>query len=922
MDVEAFLQSLRQAPEYAGQIVHVHTEPARSPRCAPLPEGLRPEVTAFLEGLGATTLYSHQAEAIEAALRGEDVLVTTGPASGKSLCYQVPILQSLLDDPSATALLVFPMKALAHDQRAAWNRGVAAVEKALGQRGTQAMAFDGDASSSDRRKARDLARFVVTNPEMLHVSLLPNHTRWSRLLTGLRYVVLDEVHTYSGFFGANVANLIRRLERVCLHYGSRPQFVCCSATVGNPREAAAAITGRRLHHVEEDASASGSRTYVFWNPPQIQTRAWRGRRSANVEAHELMVKLIRQRVPTICFSKARNTAEMIYRYVRDALEKEAPGLAARVIPYRGGYAADERREMERRLRAGELLGVSATRALELGIDVGALDACLIVGYPGLLSAFLQQAGRAGRAGRDSLCVLVGTDTPIGQYLMSHPEYVFGRPRERAVVDRDNPFVVLGHLQCAAVELPVRDPDLERFGYASGLALQVLEEKQKLRRLADAWYHASAERPAHDVRLRGYGDESTVVMDLDTDRVIDEVDKFRALRIFYPGAIYFHQGDTYEMVEHDFERNVVQVRRTDVPFYTDPVTGTSVDHVDLILDERPLGTGTARLGEVFARLSTPLYERVQFYTLDRLSVHPTNVPPVAYEALSFWVEPPTHLTQEVNRLGLRADSGLMGICYCVSRILPLFLTSDANDFDWSVGCKNAPPQTMFWYEFYLHGIGNAEQCYEQLEEILPLTLEHLLTCDCEDGCPNCTARPITPYHVRNIELGEGQVESRRAAVVILNSLLTGQTVAESLALLNAPRERRGQQHLPTVTGEHRQAQPHRMPLDDRTRKLMLRKLERYRLPKLPVDHPWDAAPPVGIPQPESEEALVTTDAEVRHERSGLVSGRPAPPKEKPDPVASSRPPESGPAKGPAVKSISDVARRAREKKQENDQTDSG
>lgn len=862
MDVDGFLESLKHDPSYAGQIVHVHTEPPRSPCWGPLPAGLHPGVQAFLAALRVSRLYRHQTEAIEAALSGRDVLITTGAASGKSLCYQVPILQGFLEDPRATALFVFPTKALARDQAAAWNRGVAALRGSVDPRAVAAVPFDADVDGAGRRSAREAARLLVTNPEMLHVNLLPRHPRWSRFLAGLSWVVLDEVHTYTGFFGANMANVVRRLERVCGHYGARPQYVCSSATVGNPKEMAERITGRRLFHVHDDTSVAGSRTYVFWNPPRVKARTWRGRRSANVEAHELMVKLIRGHSPTLCFSKARNTAEMIYRYVRETLQAQDPALAERVIPYRGGYSPKERREMERRLREGELLGVSATRALELGMDVGVLEACIVVGYPGTLNAFFQQAGRVGRGCRDALVLLVGIDTAINQYIMQHPEFIFDRPIERAVVDRDNPFVVLGHLRCAGAELPITEPDVQWFGYGAGLALEVLEEGGKIHRIDDVWYHASSEQPTHEVRLRGYGDESTVIMDADHGHVIDQLDKFRALRIFYPGAIYFHRGDTYAMVHHDTERNVVQVRREDVSYYTDPVTGTSVDHVDVVLDQHPLGIAQACLGEVFAVLSTPLYEKVHFYTLDRISQHPVDVPPVAYEAMSFWLTTPPELPRDVARLGLDPESGMKGILFCVSRILPLFLTSDANDFDWSLGCRNTPWHTLFWYEFYLRGIGHAEQCYERLEEILSVALEHLLTCDCEDGCPNCTSRLITPYHVRNIELGEGIVASRRTAVVVLNSLLTGQSAVESLALLDVPREKRGQAFLPTVTGEFCQREPHKMPLDEHTRRLMARKLARDRLPKLPVDHPIDFTPPVGIPGPEGEETKVAPDAEKR------------------------------------------------------------
>jgi ATP-dependent helicase YprA (DUF1998 family) len=357
-----------------------------------------------------------------------------------------------------------------------------------------------------------------------------------------------------------------------------------------------------------------------------------------------------------------------------------------------------------------------------------------------------------------------------------------------------------------------------------------------------------------------------VTDLDTGRVIDRLDKFRAMRLFYPGAVYLHHGETYVLVHHDTDRNLVTVRRADVGYYTDPRTGTSVDHVDVILDHRPLGAGTAFLGEVYARLETPVYERVRFYTMDRVSQHPTGLPSLAYEAMAFWVEPPEQMAKEVNQAGLNAESGLQGILYCVSRILPLFLTCDQNDFDWSLGCRNAPWQTMFWFEFYLHGIGNSESCYDRLEEILATALDHLLTCDCLDGCPNCTSRLITPYHVRNIELGEGEVHSRRAAAVMLNGLLNRQGVERSLNLLRSPSRPKGQRCLPSVVDKPKLAEPHRMPLDERTHDLLLRKIERSRAPKPDIHHPIEPVPPQGATA-ERAETLDATDAERR-------SGQPA------------------------------------------------
>ncbi len=846
MDVAGFLHSLTADPAYAGQLCYRRTVALPPLPRVPVPAELEAPARAFLRAQGIGQLYAHQAAAIQALLAGQDVVVTTGPASGKSLCYQVPLVQTLSADHQATALLIFPTKALARSQQAAWNEP---LDRALGSQGAaslRAMTLDGDTPADQRRLARARGRVLITTPEMLHASLLPQHAQWARFLHGLRYLVLDEVHVYTGFFGAGMANVLRRLQRLAQVHGACPRAICTSATLANPEELAAGLLGRPARHVAAGGGLSGRRTFAVWNPPRIQARRWRGRRSANVEAHELMTRLLKAEVATICFTKARNTAEMLYRYVRAALAPEAPELAARVVAYRGGYSAPERRQLEAELRAGRLLGVCTTRALELGIDLGTMDACIIVGYPGTLNSFFQQAGRVGRSGRDALIILVTLDTPINQYVAAHPEFLFARPLEQAVVESDNPFVAMMHVACAAAELPLTDDELPLFGYAAGLAAEVLAEHGDLARVGPAWHHTGP-TPAARVRLRGYGDQSTVVMDADTGRVIDRLDRCRALRLFYPGAVYLRGGQTYAMVEHDLERNVVRVRRAELPYYTDPLTSTAVDHVDVELDSRPVGTATACLGEVYAVASTPLYERVQFYTLERLSQHRIDQPPFAYEAMAFWLRLPAELPVAVARLGLNPDAGMLGVLFCVSRVLPLFLASDAGDFDWSLGARNTPWHTLFWFEFFLRGIGSAERCYRRLEEILELALEHLLTCDCPDGCPNCAHRLISPYHVRNVELGEGNVGSRRAAAVILQAVLRGASAEAALAALDQPRPR-GQAHLPTVAVERWRQQPQRLPLDEHTRLLLRRKLERMQAPPPLPGHAVAMAPPHGIPPP--------------------------------------------------------------------------
>ncbi|GAF82407.1 unnamed protein product, partial [marine sediment metagenome] len=362
-------------------------------------------------------LYSHQVRALDAVRKGRDVLVVSGTASGKSLCYVIPIVEALVDDPDARGLLLFPTKALTQDQFRAADLAL----KGAGLDRVQGGVFDGDTPPNTRRKLRDNASVIFSNPDMLHAALMPQHPRWAQFLSKLRFLVLDELHVYNGIFGSNMSNLLRRFFRVCGHYGSHPQIIACSATIGNPGQLAERLIGREVTVIDEDGSPRGGRTYVLWNPPRVRGRTWRSRRSANVEAHELMAELVRRGAATIAFSKAKMTAEMIHRYVCEKLTQTDPHLVSKVTPYRGGYRAAERREIERRLFSGELLGVSATRALELGIDVGGLDACIIVGYPGTLASFFQQSGRAGRRSRDSLIVLIALDTAVNQYVLTNPD---------------------------------------------------------------------------------------------------------------------------------------------------------------------------------------------------------------------------------------------------------------------------------------------------------------------------------------------------------------------------------------------------------------------------------------------------------------------------------------------------------------------
>ncbi len=839
MNVKALLSDIQGSPDYAGQVVYVRDVPARPARFADPAYPLAPAVSAMLESRGIQRLYCHQADALDRVHNGEDVLVVTGTASGKSLCYVVPIIEALIADPDATALLLFPTKALCQDQ----FRGFSRALDAAGLSRVLAGVYDGDTPSPMRRKLRDRASVIHTNPDMLHAALMPQHARWAQFLARLKLLVIDELHVYSGIFGSNAANLFKRFLRVCRHYGSEPRIVACSATIGNPKELADQLTGREMALVDDDGSPRGKRTYVFWNPPRTRGTTYRSRRSANVEAHELMAALIQHGVPTITFSKSKMTAEMIHRYVSEKLLGSAPHLAAKTSPYRGGYLPQERREIERRLFSGELLGVSTTRALELGIDVGALEASILVGYPGTLAAFFQQSGRAGRKEDDSLVILVGLDTSVNQYVMTHPEYLFDRPVERAVIDPANPFVLAGHLRCATHELPLDDSQAANFGPYADMALDVLEGNQKVKRLDERWFHAAADTPQHEVSLRHYADRNVLIQDADTGAVLGQVNKFDAPPILHPEAIYMHLGDTYRVLDLNLDRNIATVKRVETDYYTQPIGGTDVHHVDHRLREKKFGTGMAYWGEVTAHFNCGAYEKIHFYSLDAISLHGLELPTFVLETMALWLVPAEEHMEQVRRANLDVHSGLRGIGYATRMLLPMFMTCDTLDFSHSIGSVNSQWNAIFIYERYPHGLGFTEKAYEMLHEVMPAVLDTIRNCPCEQGCPCCVGKPLRQYATWNVERGEASIPSKPAARMILELLL-----ADGAAL-----------DAPDTVSVTESGPEDRLRLE----RALRRRLERMREPE--VFHPIEPQIRTGYPDPEQEDALPRADVDRRAER---------------------------------------------------------
>ncbi len=558
-DFDRFLQELTASSFYRGQLVHLEEIPARRARYGRLSFPLKPETLAALANQGIKRLYSHQVEALEALHRGENVTVVTGTASGKTLCFNVPILEALLEDFTTRALYLYPTKALAQDQLKGLERLLAAVPSLSVHAGT----YDGDTPPDARKLLRDRGALVLTNPDMLHQGILPNHARWARFFGRLKFVVVDEIHTYRGLFGSNVADVLRRLNRICERYGAHPQYVCCSATIANPKELAERLTGRKMTLVDQDGSPRGARKFLFWNPP-FTDETQSIRRSPHTEAQVLMTELVKAGVPTIAFTQTRSTTERLYRYVRESLAKASPRLAERVCAYRGGYLPNERRQLEQRLFKGEMLGVVSTNALELGLDIGALEACLLVGYPGSISSTLQRAGRAGRGRKEALVVLIARNSPLDQYLIHHPEYFFQRSPESAVLDWQNPYLLHGHLACAAKELPLETAELEAtFGPLAEALLELLAQAGQVRKLQGKWYYAQPGFPAGEVSLRSTGEGNYTILDTTDGRneVIGELDEMSAFLQLHKEAVYLHGGETYFVHELDLEKRQAKVERT-------------------------------------------------------------------------------------------------------------------------------------------------------------------------------------------------------------------------------------------------------------------------------------------------------------------------------------------------------------------------
>ncbi|MGZ6294486.1 MAG: DEAD/DEAH box helicase [Candidatus Limnocylindrales bacterium] len=728
---EEALERLLADPRVASAVVEQRTLPARPAITAPFPAWLQPPLRRGLELAGVPALYSHQAEALEALRAGHDIVVVTPTASGKSLCYDLPVLQAVLDEPAARALYLFPTKALSQDQLAGLRELARAAEIELA-----ADVYDGDTPAPVRAVIRAAGQVVLTNPDMLHAGILPHHTKWFQLFEQLRYVVIDEAHTYRGVFGSHVANVLRRLLRLCAHYGSQPQVITCSATIGNPLTLAETLTGRRPVLIERSGAPSGRKHVLVLDPPVIDERSG-ARASAFELVEQVALTFLRAERQTVVFGRSRTSVELLLTRLREAL-RDGHGPRERLRGYRGGYLPTERRAIEAGLRSGQLLGVVSTNALELGLDIGRLDAAVLAGYPGSIAATWQQMGRAGRRQETSVAVLVATAAPLDQYVAHHPAYLFEASPEEARLDPENLHVLLAHLRAATFELPFAPG--ERFGHeAADELLAFLAEEGHVRQAADGrWYWASENFPASEIHLRTAAPENVVIIDQggDRPRVIGEVDLFSAPTLVHEGAIYLHESRQYHVDRLDWEERKAYVRAVDVDHYT---------QAELAVTLKPLETfaaaaapaGERAHGEVMVASLATIYKKLRFETLENLGWGRIHLPELELHATAYWtaLDPAAVAGWPRDRL----DAALLGAGRALQTVASVLLMSDPRDLGLvtQVRSPHAERPVIYLYDGVPGGVGLAERLFERHAELVEGARGLVEGCPCAAGCPACT-----------------------------------------------------------------------------------------------------------------------------------------------------------------------------------------
>jgi len=734
MNLPQLIEHLENKKDFLRNVTIWKKIPATAENKAPFPDTVPEKIVKVLKNQGKTSLYTHQAQAYTEIMAGKNVVIVTPTASGKTLTYNLPILSSLLNNSELRTLYLFPTKALAQDQVHELHRMIEAIGEKL-----ICHTFDGDTPPEVRRTIRSAGHIVVTNPDMLHQGILPHHTLWIKLFENLKFIVIDEIHAYRGVFGSHLANVIRRLKRICQFYGSQPQFICSSATIANPREITEKITGEKVTVVDNNGAPSGEKHFLFYNPPVVNQELGL-RNSVIKEVRNIVKHFLPTGIQLIVFARSRLNVEILVTYLKESA-RQLKISPEKIRGYRGGYLPNERRKIEKGLRSGDIQVVVSTNALELGIDIGQLDVSVMTGYPGSISSSWQQAGRAGRRQTTSVSIMVLSSAPLDQYLAEHPEYFFGKNPENANIDADNLPIMMSHLKCAAFELPFTTE--EKFGTdATQQLLQYLKDERVLRETDGKYYWMRDVYPADEVSLRNANPNNVVIVNTtDNNRIIGEVDLFSAPLLVHKDAIYIHESQQYQVDELDWEGKKAFVSETDSDYYTDAIAKTDLKVLD-ILEEKP-GRLLTFYGEVAVTTVATAFKKVKFFSHENVGMGKIYLPEMEMHSTSTWLEFPGILFEDPYFEESVIGEGIRGIAYTMQNLIPLYIMCDRADIS-VIPMVRAPfsnQPTIYVYDKYPGGVGLSKKLFNMLEPLLQAVYDHISSCACEKGCPACIGPPL-------------------------------------------------------------------------------------------------------------------------------------------------------------------------------------
>lgn len=725
--VSEIIEWTKRQPEIMANVPYWHTIPPKQARSSHFPENLHDKLKQALADKGIFSLYTHQSDSFSAVMQGDHVVTVTPTASGKTMCYNLPVMQTLLEDPEARALYLFPTKALAQDQVAELHETVNLLGVDL-----KTHTYDGDTPPNVRQAIRNAGHIVVTNPDMLHSAILPHHTKWVKLFENVKFIVIDEVHSYRGVFGSHVANVIRRLKRICRFYGSNPQFICASATIANPQEHTQKLIGEPVSIVDNNGAPAGEKHFVFYNPPVVNQQLGI-RRSSVLESQKLASMLLKNGVQTIVFAKSRVRVEILLTYLQDLVKRELGPKSIR--GYRGGYLPKQRREIEQGLRSGAIRGVVSTNALELGIDIGQLQACVLNGYPGTIASTWQQAGRAGRRNESSITFMVASSNPLDQYIIQNPQYFFESTPEEARIHPDNLIILVDHIKCAAYELPFEEG--ETYGEESlEEILEFLAEEQIVHRVKSKWYWMEQSFPAHDISLRSAAQENFIVIDISNgSRVIGEVDRFTAPTLIHEEAIYIHEGVQYQVEKLDYEEKKAYIREVSVDYFTDANLAVNLKVLQVLQNHEAAGI-ECQHGEVTVNAKATIFKKIKLRTHENIGSGPIHLPEEELHTSAYWFSMKEEITEQFSANDMQA--ALLGLANVLVHIAPLYLMCDPFDIRVVPQVKAVHNQrpTIFLYDRYPGGVGLSDRLFEMHDELLRQARHVMSSCSCLSGCPAC------------------------------------------------------------------------------------------------------------------------------------------------------------------------------------------